>query len=117
MSPKRRLLFVALIALSILVAVHVAQVLGMKAGAAAAVRSKERLQLVWPWFIDMPVDDRALLVGLAMTCHVEDQPAIAGDVVECLRNALDDPHVMLPKGIDRNSARARLRRLLRQRNV
>ncbi|CAG9191377.1 conserved hypothetical protein [Paraburkholderia tropica] len=94
-----------------------ATAVGRMAGEEAGSRSKERLQLVWPSIMDMPVNDRALLVGLAMTCHVEDRPAIAGDVVECLRDALDDPHAALPKGIDRNSARAKLDQLLRQQNV
>jgi len=117
MSAKRLLRFVALIALSLLVVVNAARVIGAKAGADVALRSKERLQLVWPSIMDMPVNDRALLVGLAMTCHVEQRPAIAGDVVECLRDAVDDPHAMLPKGVDRDSARVKLDQLLHQWNV
>lgn len=117
MRSKRRLLIVALIALSILVAANLARVMGARAGAIAAERSRERLQLVWPSLMDMPANDRALLVGLALTCHVENRPAIVGDVVECLRGALDDPHAMLPKGVDRNAARARLDQLLGQQTI
>lgn len=51
------------------------------------------------------------------TCHVEDRPAIAGNVVECLRDALNDSRAMLPKGVGRDSARARFDQLLRQRNT
>lgn len=117
MSAKRLLQFGALAALSILIVANFARVIGAKAGASAGERSKERLQLVWPSIMDMPVDDRALLVGLAMTCHVEQRPAIVGDVVECLRDAVDDPHAILPNGVDRDSARAKLDQLLHQSNV
>nr|WP_223964835.1 hypothetical protein [Burkholderia diffusa] len=98
-------------------AVLLASTVGRVAGEQAGSRSKERLQLVWPSIMDMPTNDRALLVGLAMTCRVEDRPAIAGDVVECLRDALDDPHALLPKGVDRDAARIRLDQLLRQRRA
>lgn len=117
MNAKRLLILGASAALSVLVAVNVGRVMGAKAGAAAGERSKERLQLIWPSLMDMPVNDRALLVGLAMTCQVERRPAIAGDVVECLRDAVDDPHALLPKGVDRDDARTRLDQLLRQHNV
>ncbi len=94
-----------------------ASTVGRIAGEHDASLSKERLQLVWPSIMDMPVNDRALLVGLAMTCHVEQRPAVASDVVSCLRGAVDDPHTMLPKGVDRDSARAKLDQLLHQRNA
>jgi hypothetical protein len=117
MRTKRIFLVGASVALSALVLVQVAGVIGTRAGAAAGELSKDRLQLVWPSIMNMPVDDRALLVGLAMTCHVEQRPAIAGDVVECLRDAVDDPHAILPKGVSPGSAKARLDQLLRQRDA
>jgi hypothetical protein len=104
---------VAVLAVGTPLAIKLGHVVGEQAG----LHSKERLQLVWPSIMDMPVNDRVLLVGLAMTCHVEDRPAVAGDVVECLRDALDKPQVMLPKGIDRDGARARFDQLLRQRSA
>ena len=79
--------------------------------------AKERLQLQWPRLLEMQENDRALLVGLAMTCHVERRPAVVGEVVECLHSALDDPRALLPKGVSRDSARSRLDQLLRQRSA
>jgi len=76
-------------------------------------RSIERLSLVWPSFRAMPVDDRALLAGLSMTCSVQDRPAVKSAVVACLQEAAADPRATLPKGFDRSRAQARLVELLR----
>lgn len=104
-------------ALLIAGALLLASTAGRSAGERAASQSKARLQLVWPSIMDMPFADRALLVGLAMTCHLEDRPAVAADVVSCLRDAADDPRAVLPKGVDRDTARARLEKLLPQRTL
>ncbi len=88
-----------------------------KLGSADAALAKARLQLIWPSVMDMPYADRTLLVGLSMTCRVEDRPPVAGAVADCLRSAIDDPHVLLPKGVGREQARARLESLLRQKNI
>jgi len=115
---KKRIVIVAIAALVIVGgSIMLASIIGRLAGERAAAASKERLELIWPSLMQMPVNDRALLVGLAMTCHVEQRPAIAGDVVACLLDAVDDPHAILPKGVDRDSARARLDKLLHQKNV
>ena len=94
-----------------------ATVVGRIAGEDAAAHAKERLVLVWPSLMNMPVNDRALLVGLAMTCHLEQRPAATIEVIACLKEAVDDPHVVLPKGVGRASARVKLDQLLRQQSV
>ena len=76
-------------------------------------RSVERLSLVWPSFRAMPVDDRALLAGLSMTCRVQDRPAVKSAVIACLQEAAADPRATLPKGFDRSRAQTRLEELLR----
>lgn len=78
-------------------------------------RSKERLQLVFPSIMNMPVSDRVLLVDLAMTCHLEQRQAARTEVTACLRKAVDDPHATFPNGVNRDGARARLNQLLHQR--
>lgn len=93
----------------------VATKIGHKAGADAAALARDRLQLVWPSLMTMPEEDRALIVGLAMTCELERQPLEPRDVVACLRSAAADPHAMLPKGVDQARAQARLEQLLPQR--
>ena len=82
-------------------------------GSEEGERSVERLSLVWPSFRAMPVDDRALLAGLSMTCRVQDRPAVKSAVIACLQEAAADPRATLPKGFDRSRAQARLQELLR----
>lgn len=86
--------------------------LSHRAGAEAGALAKDRLQLVWPSLMTMPDEDRALIVGLAMSCRLEQRPAQSSDVVTCLREAAADPHAILPKDIDQTTARERLERLL-----
>lgn len=114
---KKRIIIVAIAALVIAGSVMLASIIGRSAGEHAAAASKDRLELIWPSLMEMPGNDRALLAGLAMTCHVEQRPATASDVVACLRGAVDDPHTILPKGVDRDSARARLDELLHHKNI
>ncbi|WP_322075496.1 hypothetical protein [Burkholderia cenocepacia] len=85
---------------------------GRSIGARDGQRSLERVQLVWPGIESMPVQDRVLIAGMAMTCHVEKQPPVASAVVACLRDAAADPNVQLPKGMDWRSAQTRLNQLL-----
>lgn len=84
-------------------------------GQADGAKSLARLQKVWPQLLDMPAADRALLGSLAMTCHVEDRPAVASETIACLREALASDHPLLPKGIDRATAARRLDQLLAER--
>jgi hypothetical protein len=95
----------------------VATSVGRKAGEADAELAKERLLLVWPAFMSMPDGDRALVVGLAMTCKLSSRPADADQVVACLKSAADDPNAMLPKGTDRSAVPARLDALLREKRT
>lgn len=90
----------------------VGTLLGHWAGKGAGERAKARLQLVIPSFDRLPNDDRALLVGLAMTCRLEDRPAQAREVVACLREAATDPHAFLPKSVDKAAVPGRLEQLL-----
>lgn len=95
-----------------LIGAGAASVIGHMAGAADAARARERLDLLWPSLMTMHQDDRALLVGLAMSCHLERRPAAANEVVACLREAAVNSHAMLPKDMDPARARARLEQLL-----
>lgn len=90
---------------------------GRLAGQNAGERSIARIALVWPEIRSMPYNDRALLVGLAMTCRLENRAAVQSEVVACLRGAAADPDAILPKGMDRGQAQARLVQLLREKAV
>ncbi|HDV6371641.1 TPA: hypothetical protein ACK3Q6_007823 [Burkholderia cepacia] len=83
-----------------------------KLGAENGRRSLERVQLIWPAIRSMPDRDRALIAGLAMTCHVEKRPAVASEVAACLRDAVADPNLQLPKGMDWHTGQVRLNQLL-----
>lgn len=89
--------------------------IGHQAGRSAGERARERLQLALPSFESLPEGDRALLVGLAMTCKLENRPAEVGEVVACLRDAANDPNVFLPKGVDKSAVPGRLEHLLQRR--
>jgi len=115
---KPRILIAGISALVVVVgSVLLASAVGRVGGELAGSHSRERLQLVWPSIMDMPVNDRALLVGLAITCHLERRPAVVTDVVACLQDAVDDPHALFPNGVDRDNARARLDQLLHERKA
>ncbi|AMR77951.1 hypothetical protein [Cupriavidus nantongensis] len=90
----------------------IGQFLGTMAGNADGERAKVRLEIVWPSLMSMPQEDRALLVGLAMSCRLERRQAEADEVVDCLRQAASSPDAMLPRGTDRASVPAQLNRLL-----
>ncbi|KWW32422.1 hypothetical protein AU374_06022 [Cupriavidus metallidurans] len=98
----------------VLVVALIGQFIGTFEGNADGERAKVRLEIVWPSLMSMPQEDRALLVGLAMSCHLERRPAEAGEIVDCLRQAANSPDAILPKGADRASVPARLDRLLAQ---
>lgn len=85
---------------------------GQMTGADAGARAKDRSELVWPSLMTMADDDRALIVGLAMSCHVERREATPRDVIACLREAAIDADAILPKGVDGAHARTRLEQLL-----
>lgn len=85
-----------------------------KAGSEAGTLARERLELVWPSLMAMPEADRALIVGLAMSCRMEQRPAEPREVVACLREAAADPHAILPKDVDQASAQSRLEQLLQR---
>jgi hypothetical protein len=94
------------------IALGLATKIGHMAGEDAGGRAKDRLQLVWPSLMAMPEGDRALIVGLAMSCRLEERPAEPREVVACLREAAADPNAMLPKGTDKASVPAKLEQLL-----
>ncbi|MFP3709741.1 hypothetical protein SB783_37640 [Paraburkholderia sp. SIMBA_009] len=112
---KTRIAAVCIVAVA--VTYGVATSVGRKTGEADAELAKQRLELVWPSFMSMPDNDRALVVGLAMTCRLSTRPADAGQVVECLKSAADDPNATLPKGTDRSAIPARLDALLREKRT
>ena len=111
MSWPRKARILAVVALAV-AGFCAAMIVGRMTGAEAAARSHERLQLVWPSIMTMPVNDRALIVGLAMSCRLEQRPVEAGEVVACLREAAASPDAMLPNGVDRASVPARLEQLI-----
>ncbi|KVW77430.1 hypothetical protein WK99_27945 [Burkholderia ubonensis] len=90
--------------------------IGRTAGRDAGDRALERIKLVWPLIEALPAQDRALIAGLGMTCRVQDRPLVASAVISCLQDAAADPEAMLPKGMSRSAAQARLNTLL-PRNV
>jgi hypothetical protein len=65
----------------------------------------------------MPDRDRAMVVGLALTCGLSNRAANARDVIACLRSAAGDPNAILPKGTDKRTVPARLDALLRQKQT
>jgi hypothetical protein len=88
--------------------------IGRLTGKSDGIASRQRLEIVWPDLMQMPDQDRALLAGLALTCHVQDRNKEQAAVLECLHEALEDEHPRLPYGMDRKQARDRLNHLIPQ---
>ncbi|WP_041494487.1 hypothetical protein [Burkholderia sp. KJ006] len=86
--------------------------IGRTVGHDDSSRAIARIQLVWPSILTMPVQDRALIAGLGMTCRVQDRPPVASAIISCLQDAAADPDAILPKGMTRSAAQARLNALL-----
>lgn len=74
---------------AILVAGLLLTLLGRGAGLRAAEQDKERLQLLWPDIMTMPIQDRTLIVRAAMECKVYRQPVQAEAVAQCLREGAE----------------------------
>ena len=106
---------VALLIPSLVVVLAAAVFVGKKMGTGDGGKAKERLQLVWPSIMEMPEVDRAFIVGLAMTCRLQQRPAAASETIACLREAANDPDATLPKGFDQSRASTKLEDLLRAR--
>lgn len=75
----------AIAALVILLAVGV--VGGRYAGQADAKSTLERLGLIWPHVMSMPMDDRAFLANLSLECRLSERRADRHDVLDCLSKA------------------------------
>jgi hypothetical protein len=88
--------------------------IGRLVGKSDGIASRQRLEIVWPGLMQMPDQDRALLAGLALTCHMQDRIKDAAAVLECLHEGLDDDHPRLPYGMDRKQAQDRLNQLIPQ---
>jgi len=106
--------FQRILLISGLIATALAAAVGQWAGHEQAHADIEKLELVWPDVLRLPQDDRALLAGLAMSCRLARKPADRKDVIECLREAMDSPEPLLPKGVSRDAASMRLDALLAQ---
>ncbi|MDC6127262.1 hypothetical protein PPH41_04555 [Burkholderia gladioli] len=117
MNSNRILRYGVMFGAAAIITVTVGHMVGRSQGLAVGEADKARLQLIWPSLMSMPKDDRALLVGLAMTCNLQRTPLDASDVADCLRKGVDDSNVMLPKGIERDQARSRLEVLLHEKSV
>ncbi|MGN7104863.1 hypothetical protein ACTHR6_24845 [Ralstonia holmesii] len=108
-----RKLTIAAVVIALLAGVYGAGLMvGRISGTRAASKALDRLQLIWPSFMTMPMNDRALIVVLAMSCRLEDRQAKASEVIACLREAASDPHTLLPNGERRADVPARLEQLL-----
>lgn len=104
--------------ISILIGVVLLAGLGISvarlSGKSDGIASRQRLEIVWPGLMQMSDKDRALLAGLALTCHMEDRNKDAASVLECLHEAVENEHQLLPNGMDRKQARDRLNELIPQ---
>lgn len=110
MSKKTVLVLTILIALLFL-----ATIIGNRAGKTAGEIAKTRLNLVWTDVMQLPPEDRAFIVGLAMSCHLSEQQAPGPtEVVECLRSAARNPMSLLPNDLDRAKVQTKLEQMLVQ---
>lgn len=79
--------------------------------------SQAGLMHIWPAFASMPAEDRELLVGLGIACHVGHPPSrTEADLAACFRYAVTQRHALLPHRMDQRAAQVRLEQLLRQSN-
>ncbi|KWF37424.1 hypothetical protein [Burkholderia pseudomultivorans] len=109
---QRRMMMVAAGVVSLAALWAASTWIGRTVGHDDGNRAIARIQLVWPSILTMPVQDRALIAGLGMTCRVQDRPPVASAVISCLQDAAADPDAILPKGMSRSAAQARLNALL-----
>lgn len=111
MTLHRRTVLVALgFAALLLVVVALPRFAGRAGGEAAL----ERLQLVWPDYMEMPEADRAVIAGLAFQCGMDRVEKRADAVLACLQEAAasDDPN--FPMDVTMDEGRERLAGLLSQ---
>lgn len=106
-NPSRRLVIIALAIVAVSL-IFIAFREGKNDGAA----SIERIELLWPEFMSMPEQDRALLGGLALTCRLERRAATPGDVENCLLEGAESSSPILPSGMSKEQASVELKRLL-----
>lgn len=116
---KRRINRTPLIIVVVLLVVclfALAVVVGHKQGEQSGERTKVRLELVWPSFMNLPSTDRALLAGFSMTCELDrlDKRATDAVVIDCLRAAAANPDAVRPKGMGQQEAAERLETLITQ---
>lgn len=88
--------------------------LGTESGSRSAELSRQRLQLVWPDVMEWPMEQRAFVVGLSMTCRLSERDATREDTIACLESAAADPAALLPKGLPHEQATPLLARMLAQ---
>jgi hypothetical protein len=86
--------------------------IGRLVGKSNGIASRQRLEIVWPNLMQMRDQDRALLAGLALTCHMQDRNKDQAAVLECLHEAVENEHPHLPYGMDRKEAQDRLNQLI-----
>lgn len=96
----------------IIAAIALAMLLGRNAGENKAASHAARLKLLWPNLMQMPKDDRAILVGFALTCNLEQRPLRNSEVKACLREGARQNEPRLPKGLTQGAAVSRLEALL-----
>jgi len=110
---RKKFYWLAAIAVAVVFVVSVNS--SYQAGDRAGRAQLERLQLVWPGFLDLPEADRAVIAGFALSCHLEGRAAVPGEVASCLREAAADPAALKPKDMTQDAAASALARLLASR--
>lgn len=86
--------------------------IGRLVGKSDGLASRQRLEIVWPDLMQMRDQDRALLAGLALTCHMQDRNKDAAAVLECLHEGVESDNPRLPYGMSRKQAQDRLNELI-----
>lgn len=83
--PRPRTLAIALAV--IVVGGFAAVQIGYRLGTEASQEAQDRMSVLWPSVLALPVDDRVIVVKAAMTCEVHLLPtgASAAAVAACLR--------------------------------
>ncbi|MES2264276.1 MAG: hypothetical protein V4724_37690 [Pseudomonadota bacterium] len=65
-----------------------AVVFGKYVGHYAADEINVRLALIWPDLINMPMDDRVIIVRASIACNANHEPMRSDAIAQCLRNGV-----------------------------
>lgn len=101
----------ALLPICIALAVGLCTLIAHHVGQSDGAVSRQRLEIVWPNFMQLRDQDRALLASLALSCHLQDRDEDRASVLECLKDAVMED-ATLPNSMDRKQAKDRLDQLI-----